>query len=192
MSTKRVAPVKKVKSKTGVSEFIDSKKPYIHKGQQVQPRNVSKIPYILDELKLSEAVKKLDAGSSKQRQDYINQVRKYDPNITHGDVEAAFEGMKDATRRQRYFDGIDPNDLTQYYRDLDEHIRGVHDPLQGVYRNEAMSDQSLGINARANELANDIGIHALPQPSLRATAPPKGKGKGKGKGKRQYLLKSRS
>ncbi|KAA6401956.1 MAG: hypothetical protein EZS28_002521 [Streblomastix strix] len=101
-------------------------------------------------------------------------IRQYDPNITHGDVEAAFEGMKDATRRQRHFDGIDPNDLKQYYRDLDEHIRGVHDPLQGVYRNEAMSDQSLSINARANELANDIGIHALLQPSLRATAPPKG------------------
>ncbi|KAA6357402.1 MAG: hypothetical protein EZS28_047071 [Streblomastix strix] len=72
-------------------------------------------------------------------------------------------------------------------KDLDEHICGAHDPLQGVYRNEAMSDQSLGMNARANELANDIGIHALPQPSLRATAPPKGKGKGK----RQYLLKSK-
>ncbi|KAA6355397.1 MAG: hypothetical protein EZS28_049076 [Streblomastix strix] len=82
--------------------------------------------------------------------------------------------MKGATRRQRHFGGIDPNDLIEYYRDLDEHMRGVHDPLQGVYRNAAMSDQSLGINARANELANDIGIHALPQPSLRATAPPNG------------------
>ncbi|KAA6369739.1 MAG: hypothetical protein EZS28_034734 [Streblomastix strix] len=130
---------------------------YSLKRQQVQPRNVSKIPYILDELKLSEAVKKLGPGSSKQRQNYINQVRQYDPNITHGEVDAAFEGMKGATRRE-----------------LDEHIRGVHDPLQGVYRNEAMSDQSLGINARANELANDIGIHTLPQPSLRAIAPPNG------------------
>ncbi|KAA6364961.1 MAG: hypothetical protein EZS28_039512 [Streblomastix strix] len=174
MPTKRVAPVKKAKPKTRVSEFIDSKKPYVHKRQQVQPRNVSKIPYILDELKLSEAVKKLGPGSSKQRQNYINQVRQYDPNITHGEVDAAFEGMKGATRRQRRFGGIDPNDLIKYYRDLDEHIRGVHDPLQSVYRNEAMSDQSLGINARANELANDIGINALPQPSLRATAPPKG------------------
>ncbi|KAA6369424.1 MAG: hypothetical protein EZS28_035049, partial [Streblomastix strix] len=108
------------------------------------------------------------------RQDYINQVRQYDPNITHGDVEAAFEGMKGATRRQRHFDGIDPNDLIQYYKDLDEHIRGVHDPLQGVYRNEAMNDQTLGINARANELTNNIGNHVFPQPSLRATAPPKG------------------
>ncbi|KAA6349606.1 MAG: hypothetical protein EZS28_051926, partial [Streblomastix strix] len=36
-----------------------------------------------------------------------------------------------------------------------------------------MSDQSLGINARANELVNDIGSHAIPQPSLHATAPPK-------------------
>ncbi|KAA6388874.1 MAG: hypothetical protein EZS28_015599 [Streblomastix strix] len=174
MPAKRVAPVKKAKPKTRISEFIDSKKPYIQKGQQVQPRNVSKIPYILDELKLSEAVKKLRPGSSKQRQDYINQVRLYNPNITHGDVEAAFEGMKGATRGQRHFDGIDPNDLIQYYRDIDEHIRGVHDPLQGVYRNEAMNDQNLGINARANELSDDIGIHALPQPSLRATASPKG------------------
>ncbi|KAA6365972.1 MAG: hypothetical protein EZS28_038501 [Streblomastix strix] len=82
--------------------------------------------------------------------------------------------MKGATRRQRHFDGIDPNDLIQYYRDLDEHIRGVHDPLQGVYRNEAMNDQTLGINARANELTNDIGSHVFPQPSLRATAPPIG------------------
>ncbi|KAA6315991.1 MAG: hypothetical protein EZS28_055327, partial [Streblomastix strix] len=73
-----------------------------------------------------------------------------------------------------HFDGIDPNDLIQYYRDLDEHIRGVHDPLQGVYRNEAMNDQALGINARANELTNDIGNHVIPQASLRATAPPKG------------------
>ncbi|KAA6403795.1 MAG: hypothetical protein EZS28_000670 [Streblomastix strix] len=147
MSPKRVAPVKKAKPKTRVSEFIESKMPYIHKGQQVQPRNVSKIPSILDELKLSEADKKLGAGSKSS-------------------------GKK------------------QLIKDLDEHIRDVHDPLQGVYRNEAMSDQSLGLNARANELANDIGIHKfptpvsrkpsateiqrLPQPSLRATAPPKG------------------
>ncbi|KAA6358875.1 MAG: hypothetical protein EZS28_045598, partial [Streblomastix strix] len=170
--SKKVAPIKP-KPKTRISEFIDSKKPYIHKGQQVQPRNVSKVPYILDELKLSDSVKKLGPGSSKQRQDYINQVRQYDPTITHGEVEAAFEGMKGATRRQRHFGGIDPNDLIEYYRDLDEHMRGVHDPLQGVYRNAAMSDQSLGINARVNELVNDIGSHAIPQPSLRATAPPK-------------------
>ncbi|KAA6309535.1 MAG: hypothetical protein EZS28_056493, partial [Streblomastix strix] len=37
-----------------------------------------------------------------------------------------------------------------------------------------MNDQTLGINARANELVNDIGSHVLPQASLRATAPPKG------------------
>ncbi|KAA6386231.1 MAG: hypothetical protein EZS28_018242 [Streblomastix strix] len=130
----KVEPVQqKPKLKALVSEFIESKKTYIHKGQQDQLKNVSKIPYILDELKLSEAVKKLGQGSSKQRLDYINQVRQYDPNINHGDVEAAFEGMKGATRKQRHFDGIDPNDLIQYYRDLDEHICGVYDPLQGVY-----------------------------------------------------------
>ncbi|KAA6395809.1 MAG: hypothetical protein EZS28_008661 [Streblomastix strix] len=171
---KKAAPVKKAKPKTRVSEFVESKKPYIHKSQQVQPRNVSKILSILDELKLSEAVKKLGPGSSKQRQDYINQVRQYDPNITHGDVEAAFERMKGATRRQRHFDGIDSNDFIQYYRDLDKHIRGVHDSLQGVYRNQSMSDQSQDINARVKELKNDIGSHTFPQPSLRATAPPKG------------------
>ncbi|KAA6396685.1 MAG: hypothetical protein EZS28_007788 [Streblomastix strix] len=81
--------------------------------------------------------------------------------------------MKGSTRRQRHFDGIDPNDLIEYYRDLDEHMRGVHDPLQGVYRNATISDQSLGINAKANELTNDIRSHANPQPSLCATAPPK-------------------
>ncbi|KAA6403127.1 MAG: hypothetical protein EZS28_001356 [Streblomastix strix] len=174
MPAKKVQKAQKTKPKTCISEFIDSKTPNIHKGQQVQPRNVSKIPYILDELRLSEAVKKLGPGSCKQRQDFINQVRQYDPSITHGEVEAAFEGMKGATRRQRHFGGIDPNDLIEYYRDLDEHMRGVHDPLQGVYRNAAMSDQSLGINARANEPTNDIRSHAFPQPSLRATAPPKG------------------
>ncbi|KAA6357665.1 MAG: hypothetical protein EZS28_046808 [Streblomastix strix] len=174
LKVKKVASIKqKPIPKTRISEFIDSKKLYIHKGQQVQPRNVSKIPYILDELKLSEAVKKLGPGSSKERKEIIDKVRQYDPNITHGEVEAALEGMKGATRRQRHFGGIDPNDLIQYYRDLDEHIRGVHNPLQGVYRNAAMSDQSLDINARANELVNDIGNHAIPQPSLHATAPPK-------------------
>ncbi|KAA6382280.1 MAG: hypothetical protein EZS28_022193 [Streblomastix strix] len=154
----KVAPVQKAKPKTRVSQFIESKKPYIHK----------------DELKLSEAVKKLGPGSSKQRKEIIDKVRQYDSDITHGDVEAAFEGMKGGTRRQRHFDGIDPNDLIKYYKELDKHIRGVHDPLQGVYREAAMSDQSLGINARANELANDIASHALLQPSSRATSPPKG------------------
>ncbi|KAA6400402.1 MAG: hypothetical protein EZS28_004076 [Streblomastix strix] len=143
MQPKRVAPVKKEIPNTRVSEFIESKKPYIHKDQQVQPRNLSKILYILDELKLSKAVKKLGPGSSKQRKEIIDQVRQNDPNITHGEVEAVFEGMKGATRRKRHFDGIDPNDLIQYYRDLDEHIRGVQDPLQGVYRNEAMNNQTL-------------------------------------------------
>ncbi|KAA6399923.1 MAG: hypothetical protein EZS28_004552 [Streblomastix strix] len=118
-------------------------------------------------------LKKLGADSSRQRKEKIDQVRQYDPNIIRGDVEAAFEGMKGATRRQKHFGGIDPNDLIEYYRDLDEHIRGVHDPLQGVYRNASMSDQSLCINARTNELTNDIGSHAIPQPSLHATAPPK-------------------
>ncbi|KAA6374440.1 MAG: hypothetical protein EZS28_030033, partial [Streblomastix strix] len=125
-------------------------------------------------LKLSEAVKKLGPGSSKQRKEIIDKVRQYDPNINHGEVDAAFEGMKGATRRQRHFDGIDLNDLIEYYRELDKHMRGVHDPLQGVYRDAAMGDQSQGLNARANELANDIGNHVISQPSLRATAPPKG------------------
>ncbi|KAA6371064.1 MAG: hypothetical protein EZS28_033409, partial [Streblomastix strix] len=169
----KVAPVKKSKPIPRVSEYIESKKPYKHKGQQVQPRNVSKVPYILDELKLSDSVTKLGSASSKERKDIIDKVRQYDPNITHEEVEAAIEGMKGATRRQRHFDGIDPNDLIQYYRDLDEHIRGVHDPLQGVNRNASMSDSSLGINARVNELTNDIGSRAIPQPSLHATAPPK-------------------
>ncbi|KAA6380941.1 MAG: hypothetical protein EZS28_023533 [Streblomastix strix] len=179
----KVAPVKKPKSKTRVSEFIESKKPNIYKCQQVQPRNVSKIPYILDVLKLSEAVKKLGAGSSKLRKEKIEKVRLYDPNITHGDVEAAFEGIKGAIRKQRHFDGINPNDLIEYYRKLDEHIRSVHDPLQGVYRNASMSDQSLGINARANELTNDIESHAIPQPPLRDTATASSKDVHKGKEK---------
>ncbi|KAA6387637.1 MAG: hypothetical protein EZS28_016836 [Streblomastix strix] len=89
-------------------------------------------------------------------------------------VEAAFEGMKGAIRRQRHFGGIDPNDLIEYYREFDEHICGVHDPLQGVHRDVTMSDQYLGINARANELANDTGSNTIPQPSLCTTTPPKG------------------
>ncbi|KAA6395483.1 MAG: hypothetical protein EZS28_008990 [Streblomastix strix] len=106
--------------------------------------------------------------------DIIQQVRWYDPAITHGDVDAVFEDLKGATRRQRHFNGIDPNDLMQYYRELDERIRGDYDPQQGVYRNTAMSDQSLGINASSNELPNVIGRHALLQLSSHATAPSKG------------------
>ncbi|KAA6393002.1 MAG: hypothetical protein EZS28_011471 [Streblomastix strix] len=82
--------------------------------------------------------------------------------------------MKGVTTGQRHFDKIDPNDLIQYYSELDEHIRGVHDPQQGVYRNIVMSDQSLGIKAISNEQPNDIGSHALPQLQSHATAPSKG------------------
>ncbi|KAA6366657.1 MAG: hypothetical protein EZS28_037816 [Streblomastix strix] len=64
--------------------------------------------------------------------------------------------------------------LMQLLKELDEHICGVHDSQYDVNRDAVMSDQSQGINARANELANDIGSHAIPQPSSRATAPPKG------------------
>ncbi|KAA6380841.1 MAG: hypothetical protein EZS28_023632 [Streblomastix strix] len=129
----KVAPVKlTTKPKTRVSEFIDQKKAVYTQGL-------------------------ISPGSSKQRKEIIGKVKQYDPNITHGDIEAAFEGMKGATRRE-----------------LDRHICGVHDPLQGVYRDAAMGDQSQGLNARAIELANDIGNHAISQPSLRATAPPKG------------------
>ncbi|KAA6397698.1 MAG: hypothetical protein EZS28_006770 [Streblomastix strix] len=92
----------------------------------------------------------------------------------HGHIDAAFEGMKGVITRQRHFDWIDPNELMQNYLELDEHIRGVHDPQQGVYRNIAKSDQSLGINACSYELLNDIGSQSLPQLSSHATAPSKG------------------
>ncbi|KAA6365468.1 MAG: hypothetical protein EZS28_039006 [Streblomastix strix] len=40
----------------------------------------------------TKAVKKLSPGSSEKRKEIIDKVRQYDPNITHGEVEAAFEG----------------------------------------------------------------------------------------------------
>ncbi|KAA6386045.1 MAG: hypothetical protein EZS28_018428 [Streblomastix strix] len=91
------------------------------------------------------------------------------------------QGMKDGTsRKQLYYCGFNPNDLIQDQNDLDEHIRGVHDPIQGENKDIAMREYPICINARAIEVFNEIVCPALPTESQRLpytssrdTAPPK-------------------
>ncbi|KAA6362651.1 MAG: hypothetical protein EZS28_041822, partial [Streblomastix strix] len=152
---------------SNVKQYMGTKQKYMHKSKYIDPRQVAKIPQILQDIGELQTVK--GGLTRSQYKKIIDKIKEVDPSISRQEADAGIQEYKGEIRQKLHYGGYDTNNLIESQKKPQQLINNLLIPQSQRLTKEADVDNNQNINARFDQPSHDVSSkrqQSAPDPSI--------------------------